>query len=115
MHRIRVDTTPEGAAIVSAEGELDAYAAPELTACFATVSAARDVVVDLSAVPFLDSTVLGIVVRTVREIGERGGAVRLVLPETAARRIFEITMLDQVLPLAATREDALAELARAND
>ena len=115
MHRIRVDTPPESAAIVTAEGELDAYAAPELTAGFANVRDARDVVVDLKAVSFLDSTALGVVVRTVREVGERGDRIRLVLPESAARRIFEITMLDQVLPLAETREDALAELARPND
>jgi anti-sigma B factor antagonist len=111
MHRIRVQITPQGTAIVSAEGELDAYAAPELTSCFENVGAARYVVTDLSAVSFMDSTALGVVVRTLREIGERGGAARVVLPETAARRIFEITMLDQALPLAATREDALAELA----
>ncbi len=115
MHRIRVDITPDGAAIVIAKGELDAYAAPELTACLAGLGDARDVVVDLSAVSFLDSTALGVVVRTVREIGERGGEVRLVLPVTTARRIFELTMLDQVLPLAATREDALAELGPAHD
>ena len=115
MHRIRVDATPDGTAIVTAEGELDAYAAPELTACLASLGDARDVVVDLSAVSFLDSTALGIVLRTVREIGERGGEVRLVLPETTARRIFEITMLDRVLPLAATRDDALAELGPTHD
>lgn len=112
MHRIRAETTPEGTAIVTAQGEFDAYAVPELTAGFASLGDARDVVVDLSGVSFLDSTALGLVVRTVREIGERGGRVRIVLPERSARRIFEITMLDQVLPLAATREDALAELAR---
>ncbi len=112
MHRIRVEIAPQGAAIVSAVGELDAYAAPELTSCFESVGAARDVVADLSAVSFMDSTALGVVVRTLREVEERGGGARVVLPETAARRIFEITMLDQVLPLAATREDALAQLAR---
>jgi anti-anti-sigma factor len=115
MHRIRVDSTPNGTAIVIAQGELDAYAAPELTAGFANLGDARDIVIDLSAVSFLDSTALGIVVRTVREIGEQGGRIRMVLPDNAARRIFEITMLDQVLPLAETREDALAELARATD
>ncbi len=111
MNRIRVEITPEGPAVVSAEGELDAYAAPELTSCFENVGAARYVVADLSAVSFMDSTALGVVVRALREIGERRGAARVVLPKTAARRIFEITMLDQALPLAATREDALAELA----
>jgi anti-sigma B factor antagonist len=115
MHRIRVDSTPEGMAIVTAQGELDAYAAPELTAGFANLRDTRDVVVDLSEVSFLDSTALGIVVRTVREIGEQGRRTRLVLPEGTARRIFEITMLDQVLPLAETREDALAQLARSTD
>jgi anti-sigma B factor antagonist len=115
MHRIRVDTTPEGTAIATADGELDAYAGPDLTACLTSLGDAHDVVVDLSAVSFLDSTALGIVVRTVREVHERGGTIRLVLPETTARRIFEITMLDQVLPLAATREDALAELGPARD
>jgi anti-sigma B factor antagonist len=112
MHRVSVDTTHEDAAIVSAEGELDAYAAPELSACFENVAGARNVVTDLSAVSFMDSTALGIVVRALREIDERGGGARVVLPESSARRIFEITMLDQVLPLAATREDALAELAQ---
>lgn len=110
MHRISVETTPQGAAVVSAEGELDAYVAPELTECLATASKARNVALDLGGVSFMDSTALGIVVRTVREIGERGGGVRLVLPRTSARRIFEITMLDQVLPLAESREDALADL-----
>jgi anti-sigma B factor antagonist len=104
-----VDTEP-GVAVVSAEGELDAYAAPELTASFEDVARAENVVADLARVSFMDSTALGLVVRAVRELGERGAAVRVVLPQTSARRIFEITMLDQVLPVAASREDALAEL-----
>jgi anti-sigma B factor antagonist len=112
MHRIHVDATPAGVAIVSAEGELDAYAEGELTAAFAGLGDGRAVVIDLSAVSFMDSTALGVIVRTVRESGERGDHIRLVLPKKAARRIFEITMLDQVLPLAATREDAIAELTR---
>ncbi len=111
MHRVRVDTEPDGTAIVSAEGELDAYAAPELTECFESVSGARKLVTDLSTVSFLDSTALGLVVRALRALDERGGEVRVVLPRSSARRIFEITTLDQVLPTSESREDALAELA----
>jgi hypothetical protein len=33
-----------------------------------------------------------------------------VLPEGFARRIFEITTLDRVLPVAGTRDEALATL-----
>lgn len=110
MHRITVDND-ERAAVVTAEGELDAFVAPDLTAAFGAVAHAVRVVADLTAVSFLDSTALGLVVRAVREIGERGGEVRVVLPTTAAKRIFEITALDRALPLSRTRADALGELA----
>jgi anti-sigma B factor antagonist len=109
MHSVRVETE-RGAAVVSASGELDAYAAPELTECFKEVAGAQVVVLDLSGVSFMDSTVLGLVVRVVRELGEGKAQVRVVLPRTSARRIFELTMLDQVLPVASSLEDALAEL-----
>ena len=109
MHRVRVDTEPR-AVVVTAEGELDAYAAPELTASFEEVSREARVAVDLGNVSFMDSTALGILVRAVRELGERKADVRVVLPHTTARRIFELTMLHEILPVAASREEALAEL-----
>lgn len=109
MHSVRV-YTERGVAVVSAEGELDAYAAPELTEGFEEVAGTQVVVLDLTGVSFMDSTALGLVVRVVRELGERKAAVRVVLPRTSAKRIFELTMLDQVLPVAASLEDALAEL-----
>ena len=61
---------------------------------------------------FLDSTALGAVVRSFRELGERGGEALVVLPATAARRIFEITTLDRVLPTAPSRAAAIAALSR---
>ena len=109
MHRIQVDTDSD-TAVVSGEGELDAYAAPDFSAIFDELGAAR-VVIDLDAVSFMDSTALGLVVRAVRELGERGSVVRIVLPRSPARRIFEITTLDGALPVCASRREALAELA----
>lgn len=109
MHRISVDRAGS-ATIVAAEGELDAFVAPDLTATFAEVVGDERLVTDLFKVSFLDSTALGLVVHAVREVGERGGDVRVVLPRGSARRIFEITTLDRVLPVCATRADALAEL-----
>lgn len=91
-------------------GELDAYAAPHLSDAFAQVSQEHRVVVDLDAVSFLDSTALGVVVRALREVDGRGGQARIVLPAGSARRIFEITTLDRVLPIAPTRAQALAAL-----
>jgi anti-anti-sigma factor len=115
MHRVRVERVGE-ASVVTAHGELDAFTAPALSDAFADAAADADdrVVIDLSAVAFMDSTALGLVVKAVNEIGDRGGDVRLVLPEESARRIFEITTLDRVLPIEASRAEALRAVAGAD-
>lgn len=102
------------ATVVSARGELDAFSAPELSAALEDVRADVAVVVDLGRVSFMDSTALGLLFRGVKDLGARGGRVRVVLPETSARRIFEITTLDRVLPLSPSRADALAAVLAAD-
>jgi anti-anti-sigma factor len=109
VHRIDVDTG-SSVSVVAAEGELDAFVEPDLAAAFEQVRDDSLVLVDLGAVGFMDSTALGLVVRFVREHGERGGDARVVLPRGTARRIFELTMLDRALPVSAAREAALSEL-----
>jgi anti-anti-sigma factor len=98
------------AAIVSASGEVDAFVAPELEAALADVDGDTRLVVDLARVTFMDSTALGAVVRAARECDRRGVSLRVLLPQGLARRIFEITALYTALPVAESREDALAEL-----
>lgn len=109
MHRITLDRD-RNATVVSASGELDAFVEGELEAAFEQASGEQRVVVDLSAVSFLDSTALGLVIRAVRGVDGKGGAIRVVLPDGTARRIFELTTLDRALPVAASRSQALAEL-----
>jgi anti-anti-sigma factor len=108
MHRVTLEQRA-GVAIVTVSGEVDAFVAPELEEAFGTASDASLVVADLGRVSFLDSTALGVIVRATQSRSE-SQAMRVVLPTGAARRIFEITTLDRALPLAATREEALAEL-----
>ena len=96
--------------VVTAQGELDAFVAPDLTATFSAIADDRRLIVDLTGVSFMDSTALGLLVRMVREAPERSAEVRVVLPRGAARRIFEITTLDRVLPVCASRAEALVEL-----
>jgi anti-anti-sigma factor len=111
MHRVVIERD-EATAIVQAAGELDAFAAPDLAQAFDQVRNEPRVVADFDRVAFMDSTVLGLIVRMARETAEAGGAVRIVLPSGSARRIFEITALDRALPIAETRSTALAELGR---
>jgi len=109
MHRVVIERS-EAAAIVQAVGELDAFAAPDLASAFELVQDERRVVADFDRATFMDSTVLGLIVLMARELTDAGSSVRIVLPGGPAKRIFEITALDGVLPIAKTRAAALAEL-----
>lgn len=105
----RLETTRDDrCAVLRAEGELDAYAAPELAESLARLFEDEHVVLDLTAVTFMDSTALGLVARGVRELRELGKRVNVVLPESAARRIFELTTLDRVLPVSDSVSEALS-------
>ena len=106
----RMEPFPGGAA-VALSGELDAYDAPAMRAVFSDVAAENAgaaVVLDLTAVSFLDSTALGTIVGLLRRVRESGGELRVVLPETQARRIFEVTTLERALDVYPSREAALA-------
>ncbi|HEX3289819.1 MAG TPA: STAS domain-containing protein [Gaiella sp.] len=104
-------------AVVTLRGELDAHDAPRLRELFSAVVTELDgasgprLVLDLTGVAFLDSTALGTIVGAVRRVREIGGELAIVLPETPARRIFEITGLDEVLDVHPSRAAALAPAA----
>jgi anti-sigma B factor antagonist len=110
MHRVETQRD-QRIAIVLATGELDAFAAPDLESAFTQVRDEPRVLADLDRVSFMDSTALGILVRAARELGESGAIFRVVLPAGSARRIFEITALDRLLPVAETHAAAVSELA----
>ena len=104
----------ERLAVVTLRGELDAHDAPRMRELFARAVgelagiAEPRLVLDLSAVAFLDSTALGSIIGAVRRVREAGGELTLVLPSSPARRIFEITGLDTILSVHSTRAEALA-------
>jgi anti-sigma B factor antagonist len=113
MEHVRIECE-RSATVVSARGELDAFVAPELAAALGGADeddGERLIVVDLSEVKFMDSTALGVLVRGVRTLEQRGARIRVVLPGQDARRIFEITTLDRVLPVSDSRAEALRQLA----
>lgn len=100
----------EQAVVVSLSGELDAYDAPSLRSTFTELTTRRQgavVVLDLSAVSFVDSTALGTIVGLLRRVREGDGELRVVLPESNARRIFELTSLDRTLDVRPSRASAL--------
>src|SRR5450759_5285091 len=101
----------EGVFVITLSGEVDLYTAPELKQLLdAVAEGAKHVVVDLSKTTFIDSTTLGVLVGGVRRLREKDGDLSLVCSDRNITKIFEITGLDQVFSIAASREEALARL-----
>ena len=69
---------------------------------------ARLVIVDFSKSAYIDSSVLGALVSLGKRIREAGGELRLAALNEDLRTLFELTRLDALFPLYATRDDALA-------
>jgi anti-sigma B factor antagonist len=101
-----------GTLIVDVVGEIDMATAPELAQALAAdvlPASVERVVVDLSAVTFLDSSALNALVQSQRALAAREIAFRVVSPgEQAVRRVFEITQLADQLSVVDSRDDAFA-------
>lgn len=69
---------------------------------------ARLVVVDFSRSAYIDSSGLGALVSLGKRLRELGGDLRLAGLNEDLRTLFELTRLDALFPLFATRQDALA-------
>jgi anti-sigma B factor antagonist len=88
--------------VISVAGEIDVATAPQLREALHGVIAQGQstVVLDLLAVTFLDSTALGVLVGGLKRCRESGGELHVVVADARIRKIFEITGLDKVFPLA---------------
>ena len=65
------------------------------------------VVADFSTAGYIDSSGLGALVSLSRRLRDTGGDLRLVGLNDDLRSLFELTRLDALFPLYATRADAL--------
>jgi anti-sigma B factor antagonist len=106
-----VETGKRGdASILTLRGEIDVYTAPRLRQAIIELveGGERNIVVDMEKVDFLDSTGLGVLVGGLKRVKTREGNLSLVASQEKILKIFEITGLDKVFPIAGTVEEALA-------
>jgi anti-sigma B factor antagonist len=93
----QVDTSGE-TAILRISGEVDISTAPQLRERLQQLES-RSVVVDLSAMTFIDSTGLGVLVGAFKRLRERGGDLVLRAPTRSARKVLELTGLSQLVTI----------------
>jgi anti-sigma B factor antagonist len=94
----------DGVPVIAVIGEIDVATAPQLREALHGVitQGQATVILDLLSVTFLDSTALGVLVGGVKRCRELGGELHVVVADARIRKIFEITGLDKVFPLAST-------------
>jgi anti-sigma B factor antagonist len=98
--------------VVAVSGEVDVYSAPALKESLTGLleSGVSSVVVDLTAVAFLDSTGLGALVEARAATSEAGGSLPLVCNQQRILKLFTITGLDGVFAIHPTVDEAVTQL-----
>ena len=104
-------STQDGWTVLTPFGDLDMAGAPGFRqAVVREVGEGRtQLVVDLSAVTFLDSSGLGAIIGGLRRTRAHGGDLVLVCPDSEIRRAFELCDLDRVFNLHADLAAAVAQ------
>jgi anti-sigma B factor antagonist len=95
------------------EDEIDLHYAPALRALFQAKEKqrCRALVVDLSGVPFIDSTGIAVFLEYLRDASEFGGRFCVAAPTDHVRHVFEIVRLHEVLPIFESTSAAIAAVA----
>jgi anti-sigma B factor antagonist len=89
--------------IVRYDGDVDLRSAPEFHTLLqeVTASAAQDVILDLSAVRYMDSSAVGAIVDIKRRLERAKRSLILVGLQPRVRSVFEISKLDRFFVIAA--------------
>jgi anti-sigma B factor antagonist len=114
MTKVRIQNEPLGdtGTLFFLEGELDAFTGPQLREELAEATAAgkRWLLLDLSAVQYIDSVGLGILVGAAKRLTEKQGEVAVIAPRPNVRRVFEVSGTQEMLNVVDSLEAARARL-----
>ncbi|MGD0463651.1 MAG: STAS domain-containing protein [Tepidisphaeraceae bacterium] len=99
------------AVIAEARGEIDLHNSPELRAALLGIfakSVPKRLILNLSQVPYMDSSALAVLVEALQKLRPSGGRLMLVGLQPRVRGLLEIARLDTIFVLAANEQQALA-------
>ena len=100
----------QGVSIVSLSGEVDLETSPEarrvLLDC---VGQGKPLLVDLSAVTYIDSSGVASLVETYQAARADGGSFALVMISDAVRRVLQLARLDKIFSIYDTIEDGIGD------
>ncbi len=107
---IDVDDSRPPHVLVAVQGEVDIATAPKLRERLVELASqgAKQVVVDLDGVEFLDSTGLGVLIGGMKRLRGLDGDLTLVCTQPRILKVFEITGLNRAFVIYDTVDAAVA-------
>ncbi|WP_051821233.1 STAS domain-containing protein [Streptomyces sp. SCSIO 75703] len=109
---VEVTLPREDVALLKVEGYLDVDTATEFQHHLANQlhHGRRHFLLDLSEVPFMDSSGMNIVLRVYQEARELPGSVHIIAPTPAVRRVLDLTGVSITVPVSGSLDEALARV-----
>lgn len=110
--RIESARIGRGVHVVALAGEIDLHTAPRLDEeLFGAIGdGARRVLVDMAGATFVDSTVLGVLLRAHSRLDDRGGRLVIISDDPRILRTLELTGLDRMLSVERSLTETVAGL-----
>ena len=107
----RVDPA-SGSVIASVRGEIDLHNSPDLRGVLLELLAKHDpkrLILNLSQVPYMDSSAIAVLVETLQKIRKSGGRIFLTDLQPRVKGLLEIARLDSIFVVAKDEAEALAK------
>jgi anti-sigma B factor antagonist len=110
FHTFTAMTLPDAPNVLPLEGEIDLHVSPRVTTALGAMIEQKPerLVVDLSAVSYIDSSGLAVLIEGMQKVEEYGGKFLLAGLQEKVRPIFEMARLDQVFIIFPHVDAALA-------
>jgi stage II sporulation protein AA (anti-sigma F factor antagonist) len=114
---VEVSLPGEDVALVTVKGYLDVDTATEFQHHLANQlhHGRRHFLLDLTDVPFMDSSGMNIILRVYQEARELPGSVHIISPTPAVRRILDLTGVSITVPVSESVEEALTRVEQARE
>ena len=104
----------DGYTVCRPVGELDAYTVGQFREALGELASRPKLLIDMSAVPFVDSAGLGALIGGIRRARESGGDVAVCCKRATLVRLLHTTGFDRVASVSESEEEAARSLAEAS-
>lgn len=110
MLTIDHDNGPDDCVICRPVGELDAYTVGEFRRTVGCFASYPKVLIDLSAVPLVDSAGIGGIIGGIRDVRDHGGSVAVVSQRPSITKLLRWAGFERIVPVVDSVDEGSAAL-----